>query len=753
MKISSKFILPITLLVVFAGIVGVVSINMTLKKTTGEQQKTLTDFTHNSLSAQAKIRQNSIYSTIDQVGKAALAEAALFSEVPDIQDVYELANSGNINDENDIMMQQARQKLRIVMSAYIDGLTKQTDAKNFRIHFHTSSNRSLARLWRKGWQAKRNGKKVDISDDLSSFRKTVVQINQGDHKPISGIEIGRGGFAIRGLAAVKGFDGEHVGSVEVLGSFDDVLKANHTDDSYQIAVYMLSEMLPIATRLQDPAKNPVLDGKYVFVSSTDRGTTDSIITSSLLDAGRNGYSEQVSGDQFVTSFPISDFSGKTVGVMALAYDMTEANALIHSIEQAGKKTVSSMGWRFGIGALLLVIVICGTIFYVTRRVIGPLRMAVGAAQRIALGDLRESVDYSSRDEVGELAGAINTMIDSLKAKAEEAQQIAQGNLQLQVSVASENDSMGQAFKAMVENLNEVLGEVARASEQINAGSHQVSDTAQSLSQGATESAASLEEISSSMNEIGSQTQQSATNASQASQFTHSAQSAAQTGSERMGSMVEAMNEINEAGQNISKIIKVIDEIAFQTNLLALNAAVEAARAGQHGKGFAVVAEEVRNLAARSAKAAEETAQLIEGSVEKANNGTQIAQKTAEALDEIVSSITKATDLVAEIAAASNEQAQGISQINEGLGQIDQGVQQSTATAEESAAAAEELSSQSEHLKQMLGRFKLAAGNLFPPAAPLASPSPKPQTLGWGGSAQQPAAPSKIQLDDEDFGKY
>lgn len=731
MKIRSKFILPIAGLVIVSAFVVVIGINMKVRDLVGEQQETLKDFTHKNLSSQAKIRQSAIYSSIEQVGTAALSQAALFSEIPDIQDVYEVALSGDINDENDIMMQQARQKLRIIMGSYIDGLTKQTDAKDFRIHFHTPSGRSLARLWRNGWQAKRNGQKVDISDDLTSFRKTVVQINQGDHKPLSGIEIGRGGFAIRGLSAVKGFEGEHVGSVEVLGSFNEVLKANHTDDSYQIAVYMLADMLPIATRLQDPAKNPVVDGKYVFISSTSPETTNAVITASLLDSGISGNSEQVVGDQFVTAFPIPDFSGKVVGVMALAYDMKEANALIGSIEAAGQKTISSMGWRFGMGAVVLVVIICGTIFYVTRRVIGPLQMAVGAAQRVAVGDLSESVNYHSRDEVGELATAIDSMIGSLKAKSEEARQIAQGNLQLQVAVASENDTMGQAFKMMVENLNEVLGEVARASEQINAGSHQVSDTAQSLSQGATQSAASLEEIGSSMNVIGNQTQQSAENAKQANQLANSAQAAARTGSERMSNMVGAMNEINEAGQNISKIIKVIDEIAFQTNLLALNAAVEAARAGQHGKGFAVVAEEVRNLAARSAKAAEETAQLIEGSVEKANNGTQIAEKTSAALDEIVASITKATDLVAEIAAASDEQAQGISQVNQGLGQVDQGVQQSTATAEESAASAEELSSQSEHLKQMLSRFQLATEASYQSEAAHPAPKPETQSIGWG----------------------
>ncbi len=303
MKIRNKFILPIVGLVVVSAFLAIFAINMTVDDLGDKQIDALSDFAFKNLVGQAKTRQSAIYSSIEQLGQAALDQAALFSEVPDIQDAYEIALSGDINDENDIMMQQARQKLRIVMASYIDGYEKQTGAREFKIHFHTPSGRSLARLWRKNWQAKRDGKKVDISDDLTSFRKTVVEINRGEHKPLSGIEIGRGGFAIRGLSAVKGFDGEHVGSVEVLRSFNEVLKANHTDDSYQLAVYMLADKLPIATRLQNPEKNPVLDGKYVFTSSTDSSKTDAIMTSAILDEGKTGSVEKLSGSSLSWLFP------------------------------------------------------------------------------------------------------------------------------------------------------------------------------------------------------------------------------------------------------------------------------------------------------------------------------------------------------------------------------------------------------------------------------------------------------------------
>jgi methyl-accepting chemotaxis protein len=228
-----------------------------------------------------------------------------------------------------------------------------------------------------------------------------------------------------------------------------------------------------------------------------------------------------------------------------------------------------------------------------------------------------------------------------------------------------------------------------------------------VSNGAAHQASSLEEISSSMNEITSQTRHNAENASQANRLAMDAKSLAEHGNTQMHQMVSAMKNINESSRNISRIIKVIDEIAFQTNLLALNAAVEAARAGKHGKGFAVVAEEVRNLAARSAKAAKETSEMIESSVRRVEEGAGIADKTAQALNEIVTAASKLTDLVNEIAAASNEQAQGVTQILAGLGQVDQVTQQNTAHAEQSAAAAQELSSQARALQEQVSLFTVS----------------------------------------------
>ena len=335
---------------------------------------------------------------------------------------------------------------------------------------------------------------------------------------------------------------------------------------------------------------------------------------------------------------------------------------------------------------------------------GEILRGIAEAGRIQT-DMPEDM-LRRQDEIGDLSRGVKQILEDYRAIAKVTEDLAAGNWQFTVQTKSSDDVMNQSFNEMLNQVNAALHKISTGVAQVATGSGEVSNASQSLSDGAQQAAASLEEITASMSEISSQTRANAESAGQARDLAQKASQAAATGQEAMQEMTGAMGRITQNSSEIQRVIKVIDDIAFQTNLLALNAAVEAARAGQHGKGFAVVAEEVRNLASRSAKAAQETSELIAKSGQEIEKGDKIATHTAEVLNTIVEQIKETTNIVAGIAIASNEQAEGVNQVTIGLQQIDAVTQQNTASAEESASAAGEMSSMAANLQNLVGQFKL-----------------------------------------------
>lgn len=352
-------------------------------------------------------------------------------------------------------------------------------------------------------------------------------------------------------------------------------------------------------------------------------------------------------------------------------------------------------------------------FRVANPIVNPIIKLIRRIELLADGDVHTEVpEIHTGNEMETLAvsfagtlhrlsdyiGEISSMLNALAAKdcTVETHQDYRGDFA----------AIGTSLNVIVKNFNQIFGSINGSAEQIASGAEQLSGAAQTLSQGATEQASSVEELSASLSEVAQQVNENAENAMNANQLSQGASTEIQQGNEQMQQMVEAMAAISVSSQEIGKIIKTIEDIAFQTNILALNAAVEAARAGSAGKGFAVVADEVRNLAGKSAEAAKNTTALIEDSVRSVENGTKIADETARSLAAIIDTTNKITGFIAKITEASHDQATSINQITQGMDQISAVVQTNSATSEENAATSEELSGQAQMLSEMMAQIKL-----------------------------------------------
>ncbi|MCB9668096.1 MAG: PAS domain-containing protein [Alphaproteobacteria bacterium] len=394
----------------------------------------------------------------------------------------------------------------------------------------------------------------------------------------------------------------------------------------------------------------------------------------------------------------------------------------------------------------------------------PMLQACSALKMLASGHLPPPMTLEVQGDLAVFRDAVNELVRSSGQIIGVAEAIAGGDLTAEVVPRSDEDALLGAFAKMVTDLRDFVRQTRDSSREVASNASEMQKSTQTVASTNQTSAASLEEISATMVELAAQTRHNAGNAQEAVVLAKAARDAASAGDTRMTDMLASMATINESSKQIFNIIKVIDDIAFQTNLLALNAAVEAARAGAHGKGFAVVAEEVRNLAARSAKAAQETAGLIADSMKKVEAGTALARVTAEGFVAIRKSVTQATDLVEDIASSSAEQSDGIEQVNGGLTRLEDIVQHNAAVSEQMAAAASELSSQADRIQRLVNRYKV------PTARPAGVPSldglpPELVQLiqSYFASSQRPQQrqnPSPhagdlalVSLDDDDFGRF
>lgn len=420
--------------------------------------------------------------------------------------------------------------------------------------------------------------------------------------------------------------------------------------------------------------------------------------------GQIGFGEYTSGEDkmFAAYAPVNDTDGWSIAVTApqLNYLASTRDAMVINV------------------AVIVISIIVSVIvaLVLATNISGPMKACVERMKLLVEGDLDTPMpQIRSKDESGVLARSTAALVEGLNTVIGDIDYLLNelANQNLNVHTEHEDIYVGSfqnillSMRHMKEELSGAMTQVNHSAQEVAMASDHLSASAQSLSQGTTQQASSVEELAARVSEISQQAKTTATGALEARGKTHETGREVSLCNQKMQNLVEAMNRIQTSSEEIEKILKTIDDIAFQTNILALNAAVEAARAGTAGKGFAVVAEEVRNLAGKSAQAAQNTSVLIGNSTEAVNMGTEIAQNTADILMGVVKSIQSVVDAIDNIAAVSNEQSDAVSQVSEGINQISVVVQSNSANAQQSAAASEELSAEAACLKELVDQFTLA----------------------------------------------
>ena len=519
---------------------------------------------------------------------------------------------------------------------------------------------------------------------------------------------------LRGISnlSVDLYSGPHMSALSSVALLKDVYKIETAAD----------QMLLTGGAQQEDYENACKNIEAELLAIRDTGVVDTALVTAFeekLSALKESYAEISRLSSLQEQQQIQEEMERFETVV------TEATALAQEISVASQakaeafkdQSVSQANRSIIIQDILFAVIVLASLlisYKMSVIITVPLKKLTQGMQQVSEGGLEVEFDSLGQDELGILSRQLNDTMYNIQQYVEDISYVLGGISNGDISMEIEREYIGDfgkiknSLNQILEALNDTVGQLNRCCSQVRAGSENLASNSHMLAQGSSEQTAAVEAFKISLDKVASLTRQDGENAAHVKQISGKAWEVVVQSNSQMDDMVQAMGEIGSSSQEIAKVIKIIEDIAFQTNILALNAAVEAARAGSAGKGFAVVADEVRNLASKSAEASKSTAVLIEHSTSAVHTGTEIARHTADTLLGVVERMQSVVGSIDRIASVSNEQSNAVQQVTQGISQISSVVQTNSATAQESAAASEELSAEAAALKQLVGKFTLAS---------------------------------------------
>jgi len=667
MKIRNKITMTIIGIIL---VVGATTFTITFyffNRMNTQNINTINTLINSEIEDSSKSIQASLNKQIDIIGFRALSMASLFSEIPDVIQAYRIALSGNINNPNSPQSQKAREALRKIFKPVLTGYSSSTEGNVLKLHFHLPNGRSLVRLWRNGYQTTVQGRKVDISDDLTSFRNTILQINKKPYKPITGIEIGRGGFAIRGITSVKDNRGNHLGSVEVLFPFSEVFKNLNSSDNTFYAAYMNSDQLKTAKSLNDPVRYPVIDNKYVLTDVTDPDITNTIVTGALLTKGSKSIYREIFRNYAVTVFPIKDFTGKNVGIITAVKNISK---ILNTKTEINNKTAREM--KTFISLFIIIILVTAGIgiligYFIIRKITVSLTRVNETLSEIAEGegDLTTKLEVTTSDEIGSLSQSFNAFINTLKDMID----IIKGSANKTIGV---KDSLNNQVESATSAVTEIIANIASTIKSIETLKVIIINTTESttgikrevkdLDNIIQRQSEAIENSSSAVNQMVASIHNVSSITTGKKETTGTLLTNTEKGEMVIASTIKAIGAIEENIESIGGMVTIINNISAQTNLLAMNAAIEAAHAGDAGRGFAVVADEIRILAENAASNAKNIKIEIKSIIERIKEAVREGDKTTRSFSEISLEVKSVYNAFSEILTTTEELAEGGTQI-------------------------------------------------------------------------------------------